>query len=452
MSAGWALDPGPIDLAWPTNDHRGDAIRWRGALPGAGAAAAWLRGLDLPPGRLLGLSAEPDPVVAAIIQAAPAAGRALLLLPRSLGDADRAHLLMASDCGPVLGSDCALPTGLDPDVPLDATGALAPDAIALVLATSGSADRPKAVALSWRAVLAAAAASAQHLRLDGGDRWLTCLPLDHAGGAMLIHRAAVAGCHLQLLPRFDAAAANAALDGCTGVSLVPTTLGRLLADRGQQPWPAGLRCILTGGAPLEPELRARCTALGRAPCHSYGLSEFGGMVCAQDPTGDDADDSGAPLPGIELRLRDGAVELAAPSAFDGYLDQGQATGRPGTWFATDDLGRWDGRRLQLTGRHSELIISGGENVSPTAVERALREHPAVAAAGVCGLPDPEWGQRVAAALVVRWPVPDAELDTWCRERLAPHQRPKVWLRVDELPATPRGKLDRAALGRLLGDA
>lgn len=445
---GWDLVATPSEHTWPVASAS-TPLRWRGLLPGVGAAVAWLRALALPHGTIVGLSAPPDPVVAALIQAAPLAGLGLALIPHRLSAAEREHLRHAAACPLVLGIDLAPPAALDPTVAPAPGPVLEADELALVLATSGSATRPKAVALRWGAVLAAAAGAVAHLELRREDRWLACLPLDHAGGAMLVHRAAIAGCGLRLQPRFEPASVHAALAGCTGVSLVPTMLRRLLALPGKRPWPSSLRCILTGGAPLAPGLRAACAARGRAPCHSYGLSETAGLACAQDPAGETADDSGRPLPGVTLTFDHGEIHLATPAAAAGYLVAGELSVPLGSPLATGDLGAWHQGRLRVTGRRDALIISGGENVSPEAVEAVLTGHPAITAAGVAGLPDPEWGQRLEAALVLASPLADDALEGWLRTQLAPHQRPKRWCRVEALPATARGKLDRTALARLL---
>ncbi|MFW6175213.1 MAG: ANL family adenylate-forming protein [Acidobacteriota bacterium] len=131
----------------------------------------------------------------------------------------------------------------------------------------------------------------------------------------------------------------------------------------------------------------------------------------------------------------------------------QEAAGPGGWLATGDLGRLDGDGfLWVEGRLDELVVTGGENVSPREVERVLREHPAVAEVAVAGVPDPEWGHLLAAALVPRNaadpPSPGA-LASWCRERLAPFKVPKRWRIVEELPRTGSGKVAREQVQQLL---
>jgi acyl-CoA synthetase (AMP-forming)/AMP-acid ligase II len=121
----------------------------------------------------------------------------------------------------------------------------------------------------------------------------------------------------------------------------------------------------------------------------------------------------------------------------------RASGAAGGWLATGDLGRLDGDGfLWVEGRRDAVVVTGGENVSAREVEAVLREHPAVADCAVVGLPDPEWGQVVAAAVVPRGPEAPPALDALaehCRGRLAPFKVPKRWRIVEELPRTTSGK-------------
>ena len=121
----------------------------------------------------------------------------------------------------------------------------------------------------------------------------------------------------------------------------------------------------------------------------------------------------------------------------------------GSAFTVGDLGRLDEEGyLFLDGRREDLVISGGVNVYPLEVEQVLREHPEVVDVAVYGVPDPDWGQRVCAAVV--GPATAADLDAWCRERLAPPKRPKTWTFLDDLPRTLTGKVRRDELSRRTG--
>jgi O-succinylbenzoic acid--CoA ligase len=152
---------------------------------------------------------------------------------------------------------------------------------------------------------------------------------------------------------------------------------------------------------------------------------------------------GKPLPGVELGVgADGEIlvrgGMVAPKALssDG-------------WLHTGDLGRLDDDgALHVLGRLKELILTGGENVAPLEVEAALLEHPAVADAGVAGLPDRDWGEAVTGFVVLREPADPDELRAWCRERLEPFKVPKAIHAVERLPRNAGGKLLRDRLASL----
>ena len=216
----------------------------------------------------------------------------------------------------------------------------------------------------------------------------------------------------------------------TIVSLVPTMLARLL-DAGLRS-PPTLSWALLGGGPIPAPLLRRATAAGVPAAPTYGMTE----ACSQIAT------FGLPLPGAELRLGgDGEVLVRGPMVAPGAVDEDG-------WLHTGDLGAFDARgRLTITGRKADTIVSGGENVAPAEVEAVLLEHQAIADAGVFGRADPEWGESVVAAVVLRDGAGlDAEqLRAHCAARLARFKVPKAFEVVDRLPRTESGKLLRREL-------
>ncbi|MFL5822502.1 MAG: AMP-binding enzyme, partial [Solirubrobacteraceae bacterium] len=217
----------------------------------------------------------------------------------------------------------------------------------------------------------------------------------------------------------------------TMVSLVPTMLARLL-DAGLER-PPTLRWALVGGGPIPLRLLERAAESGVPVAPTYGMTEG----CSQLFT------FGLPLPGVEFSFQgpDRELLVRGPMVAPGSLDE---TG----WLHTGDLGRLDEHgRLEIVGRQSDTIITGGENVAPQEVETTLITHPAVADAAVIGRPDPEWGQRVVALVVGDGDVaPDPEqLRAHCRERLAGFKVPKEVEFVDHLPRSNSGKLLRREL-------
>lgn len=320
---------------------------------------------------------------------------------------------------------------------------------AVVVATSGSSGEPRFVELSTSALRASAEAT--HARL-GATRWLLALPAEHIAGVQVIVRALLAGDAPVMqdvrtgFHAADFAVATARLGAgprCT--SLVPTQLLRLLDAGG--PAVEALRtytAVLVGGAALDAGLRVRAEVAGVRVVPTYGMSETA-SGCVYD---------GVALDGVRIELDgdDGRVRIGGPILATGYLGlpDESAAAFAGGWFRTADLGRWHGDRLEVLGRVDDVIVTGGEKVVPAAVERALAAQPGVRGACVVGVPDPEWGHVVAAAV-----VPDAaacpdhdRLRDAVRADLGRAAVPRRMLNLPELPLRGVGKPDRAAVTRL----
>jgi len=307
---------------------------------------------------------------------------------------------------------------------------------ALGLQTSGTSGTPKPVTLTFGNLLWSALGSAATLGVEPPDTWLCPLPLSHVGGLSIVVRSAIAATHAVVHERFDADRALAAIgtQGVTLVSLVPTTLLRLL-DAGLRE-PETLRCALLGGAPVPPELLRRADRAGVRIAQTYGLTEACSQVATQAP-GDAAPDAGPPLFCTRVRIApDGEICVSGPTVAGG----GE--------LATGDLGSLDtDGRLTVTGRKADTILTGGENVAPAEVEAVLAEHPAVAEAAVHGRAHPTWGEAVVATVVLRPGVAagERELREHCAARLAAFKVPKVLAFADALPRTASGKLLRREL-------
>ena len=312
------------------------------------------------------------------------------------------------------------------------------DPVAVVVHTSGTTADPRPIGLTHGNWEASAHASRAALGLEDEERWLCALPLAHVGGLSILTRCAIFGWTAIVHPGFDAGRVTAALMAgeATVVSLVPTMLARLL-DAGLER-PPTLRCALVGGGPLDGGLAERARAAGVPVAQTYGLTEACSQVTTQR-SGDADATAGQPLPGTEVRIADdGEIVVAGPTVAPG------AAGEDG-WLRTGDLGELDvDGRLTVTGRRSETIVTGGENVAPAEVEAALLAHPAVAEAVVHGRPDPEWGEAVVATVVLRTgeAVDDATLRAHCASRLARFKVPKEVRFADSLPRTPSGKVVR----------
>ncbi len=288
---------------------------------------------------------------------------------------------------------------------------------ALVVTTSGSTGEPKGVVLTHDAVAASAEATSRRLRVTSEDHWLACLPLSHVGGLSVVTRSLHVGTKLTVLPGFDAHAVNTST--ATLVSLVATTLPRVAAER--------FRVIVLGGSRPPEDRPANCVT-------TYGMTETGSGVVYD----------GVPLDGVEVSIDDDdQILLRGPMLLRSYRDGTTPIDTDG-WFPTGDLGRWlsDGR-LHVEGRRGDLIITGGENVWPEAVEAALADHPDIAEVMVRGVPDPEWGQLVEAVIVPGDTVPTLEsVRAHVKERHPAFMAPKRIQIVSSLPRTSIGKLRR----------
>ncbi len=443
----------------------------------ADAVALRLQGMGIGPGALVAFRLPPSPEAVVLLHAIPRAGGVLIPLHPSLTPAEERRALGAlpgvnlllvspsSESGPpevptlpvdeVTGATPA-PTGgfgmavgdPDPDTPL------------ALLLTSGSTGAPRPIPLTRGNLEASALGVSRRLRLDASDVWLTTLSPAHVGGLTLLHRGAMTGCALRTLPRFDAAQVADLMEAgeFTHASLVPVMLQRLLEVWGDRPPPRRVRALVLGGAALpEPLLRRALDA--RFPIAlTYGLTEATSQVATAPPVEvrEKPGSVGPPLSGLELRLADpdaeGVGEIQVRGATVVPLPpsrEGVGVGFDG-WLRTGDVGRIDeDGDLWIVGRRSDRIISGGVTVEPAEVENALLALPGVREVAVVGLPDEEWGERVAAVLVPSSlsadPLTVEALDRWAREELAPAKRPRVWVIRDELPRTATGKVDRPAL-------
>jgi O-succinylbenzoic acid--CoA ligase len=333
-------------------------------------------------------------------------------------------------------------------------------ALALVY-TSGTTGSPKGALLSHRNLFWGAIGSAMHLGVVPEDRWLVCMPLFHVGGLSILLRSALYGSAAILHERFDPDAVNRALDEeeVTLVSWVPTMLERVLAARGGRRAPRSLRCVLLGGGPAPRGLIARARSQGFPIAATYGLTEASSQVATQTPTlaEGDAVSGLRPIFGTQLdtiddegksvRGRPGEILVRGPTVMDGYWNRPEESERAlrGGWLHTGDIGALDSAgELEVLERRCDLIISGGENVYPTEVERVLLEHPAVIEAAVAGRADADYGRRPIAWLVAApgLRLDPAEVRRFCGDRLAGYKIPVEFTLVDALPRTTTGKLMR----------
>jgi O-succinylbenzoic acid--CoA ligase len=307
------------------------------------------------------------------------------------------------------------------------------DATCAVIYTSGTTSAPRPVELTYGNFLWSALGSGVALGVDPQERWLCpALPVSHVGGLSILVRSAIYCTTAVIHERFDTQRALTALMEyeITLVSLVSTTLSRLL-DAGLRN-PPRLRYALTGGGPVPDGLIKRAHEAGVPVAPTYGLTE----ACSQVTT------NGPPLFCTQVTIEQEEIVVAGPTVARGAL---AADGR----LHTGDLGYLDdGGHLHVSGRVSDTIVTGGENVSPSEVEGVLESHPSVLEAAVVGRVDDQWGEMVVAIVLPTDgdTVEEDDLRAFCASRLAPFKVPKrVELTSAPLPRTRSGKLLRREL-------
>lgn len=483
--------PAPADPLARAADERPDA------LAASGPAETWsYRRLDAEArgiGRAVAATgAGPGAVVAihlprglravAAIHGVPRTGAALTVLHPEWTDRERRRYLervepVAVVCGPETTRDAA--SGApdaervvlersrdDPGIVRDSPagggaaelpGLPGPGALHSLVATSGSTAGPRAVELTLGNHLASARGARERLDLRPDDGWYAALSLAHVGGLAMVVRAAVVGCRLVVRPRFDAEELSRLMEAgeVTHASLVPVMLRRLLEARRGAGAPSGLRCLLVGGAAAPEPLVREALEGGYPLALTYGLTEAASQVATAPPelVREKPDAVGPPLPGVELRIGaddgDGdEIRVRGPVVARGILG-GELPVDADGWLRTGDAGRIDDDgHLHVTGRLSGRIVTGGVTVDPAEVEATLAEHPVVRECAVMGLPDEEWGERVAAAVVPSDVAPDDEgrlrqsLAEYCEEALSSARRPRSWIFLRALPRNANGKPDR----------
>ncbi|QNN51253.1 class I adenylate-forming enzyme family protein [Nocardioides mesophilus] len=345
-----------------------------------------------------------------------------------------------------------------------------PEALAVLLYTSGTSGRPRAAMLSHRALLAniEQVAAVEPPMFTGDDVVLGLLPLFHVYGlnAVLggvLHR----GARLVLVDGFDPEGSLALVEreAVSVLPVAPSVLTAWTGVPGLREHLRGVRLVLSGSAPLAPEQADAFTAAGGLEVHQgYGLTEAAPVVTSTLCSARNRRGSvGAALPGIELQLFDdaglvpggedpGEIRLRGQNLFSGYWPDGADAPDPQGWFATGDVGYLDGDgNLVLVDRLKELVMVSGFNVYPVEVEEVVVEVAGVAEAAVIGRPDPQTGEAVLAYVrpTPGWSGSDEQLEQAVREhcatRLARFKQPVEVHVVVELPHTVTGKV---AKGRL----
>jgi O-succinylbenzoic acid--CoA ligase len=296
------------------------------------------------------------------------------------------------------------------------------------------------------------------------------MPLFHVGGVSIILRSILYGSGIFHLPEFEKkeVAHRLSVDtGIVAVSLVPTMLKRLIENREFAVHEA-FQAVLLGGGPVSPSLVEACIEKNIPAITSYGMTESCAQIAA-NPILKFSDDevrlqsAGCIFKPNKIDVRDqhnqsvptgisGSIWIKGPQVFDGYFEKSSNKCGNSGWFNTGDYGRVDENGwMFMEARRTDLIITGGENVSPKEVENTLEKFKAVKEAAVFGIPDEDWGQRIAAALVL-FPsesINQKDLKNHLKKELAAFKIPKQFFFVDQIPRTHNGKIKRAELRELM---
>jgi malonyl-CoA/methylmalonyl-CoA synthetase len=340
--------------------------------------------------------------------------------------------------------------------PFAGTVARAADDLAALIYTSGTTGRSKGAMVTHGNLAANALALHDIWGFSRDDVLLHALPVFHVHGLFVaIHCALLSGAPMLWLAKFDAAELIRVLPRASVMMGVPTFYTRLLADPAfSRERAAHIRLFISGSAPLLPSTFAEFEArTGHRILERYGMSEAG-MIASNPLAGERiAGSVGYPLPGVGLRLSgSGGIEIAGPSLFRGYWDMPDKTRAEFTedgWFMTGDVGRLDADgRLWITGRAKDLIISGGYNIYPKEIELVLDEVAGVTESAVIGVPHPDFGEAVVAAVI--GDADEGALLARARERLAAFKVPKRVLFLEALPRNAMGKVRKNVLRERFG--
>ena len=471
------------DAAKPAIVWNGEVVCTFGELPGhVGRYRAALAQLGASRGERVMLKTENSPAFVFTYLAILAMGATFVPMNPAYTAAEVA--LLVEDADPVLlvhaettaipppGSDRAARASLNPDGNgslSDLAASLQPDLavepmgdsdLAAILFTSGTTGRPKGAMLTHGNLSSNVEALYRTWQFSSADTILHCLPLFHAHGLFVaLHLGLYSAATLRMLPRFDSARVVDSLGDATVFMGVPTFYTRLLDTPGfDRTSTAGIRLFISGSAPLLPSVFSAFEArAGHRILERYGMTET--VMITSNPYeqgGRVPGTVGYPLPGVSVRIVDanrdelpagevGEIEMTGPNLCAGYWRRPEATAEcfyPDGFFSTGDTGFKDGDgRISITGRSKDLIISGGFNVYPAEIETMLAEVPGVVDVAVFGVPHPDFGEAVMAAVTTAGDRFDmAAMQALISGSLAKFKQPKAVQVLAEFPRNAMGKI------------
>ena len=352
---------------------------------------------------------------------------------------------------------------------------LAPARRAQILYTSGTTSLPKGVVTTHANIQFQIETLVKAWEWDKEDRILNILPLHHVHGIINVLSCALwSGACCEFLPKFQAATVWQKLaDGSlTRFMAVPTIYYKLISYWEQQDaeeqarLSAGakrLNLMVSGSAALPvPTLERWRSITGQTLLERYGMTEIGMALSNSFREERRPGHVGLPLPGVVMQLADendqpitmdntpGEIQIKGPGVFLEYWQKPEATAKAFTadgWFRTGDIAERNKGLYRILGRDSvDIIKSGGYKISALEIEAVLLRHEAVSECAVVGIPDPEWGEVIAAGVVSPQASPDfVELANWLKERIPGYRVPRRWLQLQELPKNTLGKVTKNEL-------
>lgn len=357
---------------------------------------------------------------------------------------------------------------------------LQPERRAMILFTSGTTNKPKGVVTTHANIAAQIESLVEAWEWQAADKIALLLPLHHVHGIINIVSCALwVGASCRMLPKFDAAEVWRLMESreLTLLMAVPTIYVRMIREWEKQDeakraeWSAacrGMRLMVSGSAALPVSVLEQWRGIsGHTLLERYGMTEIGMAISNSYAWRRVPGAVGRPLPGVEVRLTNesgavvdageaGEIEVKGPTVFREYWGKPEATReafRDG-WFRTGDTAVVENGVYRILGRTSvDILKSGGHKISALEIEETLREHEGISECAVVGVPDTEWGERVAVAVVLR-PGHAMELDglrEWGRERMTVHKLPTLLKVVEQLPRNAMGKVVKPQVTKLFAE-
>ncbi|MEK3887680.1 o-succinylbenzoate--CoA ligase [Bacillus sp. FSL K6-3431] len=338
------------------------------------------------------------------------------------------------------------------------------DDVCSIMYTSGTTGKPKGVLQTYGNHWWSATGSALNLGLHADDSWLCAVPLFHISGFSIIMKSVIYGMPVYLMEQFNEQEANTLLQSgkITIMSVVSAMLTRMLAVNDDAEYHRNFRCMLLGGGAARLQLLEICKNNGIPIFQTYGMTETASQIVTLSPEDSllKLGSAGKPLFPAQVKITldtgkeanpgtPGDIIVKGPNVTYGYLNRKETNDQSfhEGWFRTGDIGYLDQEGfLYVLDRRSDLIISGGENIYPAEIEAVLMDRNEIKEAGVIGVDDPKWGKVPYAFIVSDYELLEADVQNYCRKKLAAYKIPK---RVIQIKCLPRNGTNKVMRHRLL---